>query len=110
MEVEFEDRRFGRLCNSKRDLERAHGRRRARLIARRLQVLQAADNLEDLRHAPGRHHELTANRAGTFTVDLDGPYRLAFRPSAVPPPAKPDGGIDWRAVTAVTVIGIIDPH
>lgn len=110
MDVEFEDETFGRVCNEFRLLQKAHGKARAKLIGRRLLALNEAKCLADLRHAPGHLHELTADQAGLLTVDLDGPYRLAFRPTQNPPPSKADGGLDWAAVDAVTITGIIDTH
>ncbi len=40
---------------------------------------------------------------------LHGPYRLIFEP---PEDAtrKPDGGLDWSAVTAINVLDIEDYH
>jgi hypothetical protein len=56
-----------------------------------------------------RCHELKGDRAGQLSVDLVHPYRLIFEPT-VPVPRKPDGGIDWKLVTAVTIIGVEDTH
>jgi len=66
--------------------------------------------LEDVRNTPGRCHELTGNRAGELTLDLDGPYRLVFKPAHNPLPTKHDGGLDWTQVTAVIILGVEDTH
>lgn len=110
MDVSFEDERFGKLCNDVRALRRKHGQRRADRILMRLQALGDARALEDLRHAPGRLHELTADRAGCLSLDLDHPYRLVFRPSANPPPTNDHGGLHWAAVDAVVIVGVEDTH
>jgi plasmid maintenance system killer protein len=54
---------------------------RAMRLDRRLQQLRAAESLDDLRHAPGRCHELIADRVGSLSLDLDHPYRVIFRPT-----------------------------
>jgi plasmid maintenance system killer protein len=81
------------------------------LIRRRLDELRAAEVLEDLRNLPGpRCHELRGDRAGQISVDLDHPYRLIFEPADDPVPRKPDGGLDWRSVTAVRILEVTDTH
>lgn len=86
-------------------------------MAKRLQL-----RLDDLRAAahlglfggptplPGRCHELVADRKGELSLDLIHPQRLLFRPAAVPPPARPDGGLDWTQMFAVEITGIEDTH
>jgi len=50
------------------------------------------------------------DRAGQLSLDLDGPYRLIFKPAHDPVPAKPDGGLDWSGVTAVSILEVRDTH
>jgi plasmid maintenance system killer protein len=109
LEVFFEDGRFGQAFESDRELRKRYGTERAKKLRIRIKALRAAGTLEDMRHAPGRCHELTGDLAGSLTLDLDGPYRLRFRPREVPDP-KPDGGLDWTKVTAVIVTDVVDPH
>lgn len=109
MEVFFEDGQLRRVFESDWELRRRYGVVRAKKLSARLSALRAAETLEDLRHAPGRCHELTGDLAGSLTLDLDGPYRLRFRPVDSPDP-KPDGGLDWTKVTAIVVINVVDPH
>jgi len=59
---------------------------------------------------PVRCHELTGDLEGLLSLDLDGPYRLYFRPAHDPPPSKPDGGLDWSKVTEVVIESVYDPH
>lgn len=110
MDIVFEDKQFALLCNNLRLLERKNGRQRAKLIQQRLNALLAAEVLEDMRHVPGKCHELRHNRAGQFAMNLDGPYRLVFEPANEPFPTRPDGGIDWNKVTAVRILGVEDYH
>ena len=77
----------------------------------RLNELAAADSLRDISHLPPpRLHELSGNRAGQFSVDLDHPYRLLFIPAHDPVPVLENGGIDKSQVTEVEIIGIVDTH
>ncbi len=110
MEILFEDQDFAEVCNSDKSLVRKYNRQRARLIRRRLDDLGAAPNLSVMRSLPGRCHELKGDRAGQLSIDLDGPYRLIFRPADLPAPFKPDGGLDWAQVTAVTIVEVVDTH
>ncbi len=96
--------------NETKRLVRRHNRPRANLIRRRLDDLKAAPCLEVMRHLGGRCHELRGDRAGQLSLDLDGPYRLLFRPAHNPAPAKRDGGLDWTRVTAVILVGVVDTH
>lgn len=109
MEVFFDDPRLGKMCESDRELRRWCGLERAKKIQLRLKDLQGAETLEDMRNLPGRCHELKADRAGQLSLDLDGPYRLLFRPAEETEPG-PGGGRDWTKVTAVAVMSVTDTH
>ena len=110
MELLFGSARFEKQCNSDRELVRKFGHERAKVLRRRLDQLRAAENLDAMRSLSGRCHELTGDRAGILSIDLDGPYRLLFEPAENPPPTKADGGLDWRRVTAVRILGVEDTH
>ena len=110
MEVNFERQRLAQICNDGRQMVRKFGSERTKILQRRLSQLAAADSLEELRNLPGRCHELFADRKGQISLDLDGPHRLIFRPTDDPPPSKDDGGLDWGAVTTVTILDITDTH
>ena len=111
MHISFEDRKFQALCNNQRKLKKKHGDKRAKKITLRLATLAAAETLQDMRHAPGRCHELTGDRVGQFALDLDHPYRLIFIPDHDPIPTKEDDdGIDWSAITAITILEVTDYH
>jgi plasmid maintenance system killer protein len=110
MDLTFKKQKFKEECNNQRLLERKNGKERAKRIRRRLDDLRAANVLEDMRNLPGRCHELKGDRAGQLSLDLDHPYRLIFEPGNEPVPIKPDGGIDWKMVTVIRIIGIEDTH
>lgn len=110
MDIVFKNNSLKKQFNNQKLLERKNGADRAKRIRRRLDNLRAVNVLEDMRNLPGRCHELHGNRAGQFSLDLDHPYRLIFEPANEPIPTKSDGGIDWKNVTAVKIIGIEDTH
>lgn len=110
MDIVFKNQKFKKECNNQRLLQKQHGQIRAKRIRQRLDDLRAADVLEDMRNLPGRCHELRGDRGGQLSLDLDHPYRLIFEPANDPIPLKPDGGIDWKKVTAIKIIGVDDTH
>ncbi len=82
-----------------------------RKIRRRLDELAAAENLAEIRLLPApRCEELKGKRAGQLSVRVHDGCRIIFRPADVPAPTKPDGGLDWKAVTALHVLSIEDYH
>ena len=51
-----------------------------RRVLRKLDVLDAATSLEDVYGTPGcRGHELSGQRAGEYTIEVNGPWRIVFR-------------------------------
>jgi plasmid maintenance system killer protein len=110
VDIQFGNAKLAKESNSAKLLLKAHGEARAKLIRRRLDALRAAVVLADLRNTPGRLHELKGDRKGQFSLDLDGPYRLLFVANHNPVPARPEGGIDWTRITAVTILGVEDTH
>ncbi|MBW2195000.1 MAG: killer suppression protein [Deltaproteobacteria bacterium] len=111
MDILFRTKKLHKQCNSQKTLIIAYGPTKARLIRRRLDEFKAANTLQDIATLPGpRCHELTGNRAGQLSVDLDHPYRLLFRPANDPVPKKADGGFDWNQTTVVEILGVEDTH
>lgn len=111
MDILFQTAKLAKECNDERTLAKRRGQRQAILIRRRLAELHVAVTLEQMRALPqARCHELKGARAGQLSVDLDHPYRLIFTVANDPVPRKPDGGLDWSMVTAVTIMGVEDTH
>jgi len=110
LDILFSSKKFNKECNDQRLLIKRQGQRRARRIRARLDDLRAAANLDTMRFLPGRCHELKGDRSGQLSLDLDHPYRLIFEPANQPVPTKPDGGLDWKAITAIRIIGVEDTH
>lgn len=110
MIILFADKNLEDECNNMKLLRRWQGDIRAKKIRQRLDDLTAATCLEDMKTLPGRCHELTGDRSGQLSLDLDHPWRLIFKPADEPPALKPDGGIDWKNVRIVVICGIEDTH
>ena len=114
MDISFTNTKLEKELNEGKRLEKVHGSLRAKKIRIRLAELRAAASLYDFwppKSGPGRCHELAqGERKGQLSVDLDHPYRLIFVPHHEPVLYKPDGGLDWKQVTAITILGIEDTH
>lgn len=106
----FATEKLAKVMNNDSQLIRTYGADLAKRIRRRLDELQDAETLGDLRTLPGRCEELTGDRAGQLSVRVSANDRLIFRPNHDPRPEKEDGGLDWTQVTAVEVIEVVDYH
>ncbi len=94
-------------------MQKAFGTERTKRIQVVMTALWAVPNLGVLAppySSPHRCHELTGNRKGMLSLDLDGPYRLIIKPINDPLPQRPEGGLDWHRVTAIEITGVEDTH
>ena len=110
MEVVYASRKIQKVCDSLASMRRSLGDLRAQRLEARIQQLEEASCLEDLRHVAGDWHELGQNRKGQIAANIGHPYRLIIEPVADPLPTKPDGGLDWSQVVAVQIVEIVDYH
>ena len=111
MDILFKTGKLEKICNDQKRARRQWGPERSKLVLERLDDLRAMDTLEDIRTFPHRGlHELSGDRKGQLSMDLDGPYRLIFEPADVPLPLKPDGGLNWSRITAVRILEVVDTH
>ena len=110
MEISFAKRKFQKVCESEKELQRAFGRDCARQVMSRLSDLRAAATLEEMRYLPGRCHELAGDRAGQLGVDLASGRRLVIAPAGGRPTDTARGDNVWREVDAVQVLEIVDYH
>ncbi|WP_353547581.1 type II toxin-antitoxin system RelE/ParE family toxin [Rhinopithecimicrobium faecis] len=76
----------------------------------RLSDLNTADTLEDVRHLPGKYHELGENRKGQWACHLDGNYRLVFKPHEDPIATNEDGQYVWVEILGIEIIEVVDYH
>jgi proteic killer suppression protein len=109
--ISFKNKKLEKEFSEEKALKRKWGAEQAKLIARRLTELAAAENLETLRRLPQvRAHELSGSRAGQISLDVKHPYRLLLIPDHEETPRKEDGGLDWQRTTKVKVLGVEDIH
>jgi proteic killer suppression protein len=108
MKISYLDADIEGLCKQSKLATRKLGAESAKKLQRRLSELFAASVVADL--VVGRPHPLERDRTGQFSVDLHGGCRLVFKPTRQPPPAKPDGSIDWAQVDEITIIETGDYH
>lgn len=109
MEIDFADRALERMVAGFAVMTREFGALRAKRLSVRLAALRAADCAVDLLPLPGRWHVLNGDWKGHMSGDLDHPYRLLVRPQH-PAPRTGDGGVDWSATKAMTIVRIFDTH
>ena len=113
MEIHFRNRKTAKQFDLGAQLEKIHGPKRGKIIRHRLRILRNAPNLAFFwppKTGPERCHELTADKKGKFSMDLDHPYRLIFEPAHDPVPRLDDGGIGRRAITEIIILGVEDTH
>lgn len=111
MAISFATRKMQKLCNSEKDMRKGLDARNAERLKQRLAEFKAAETLDDIsRLPPARCHELEQDRKGQLAVDLVYPKRLIFEPDHRPIPKKEGAGLDWKGVTRVLVIEIVDYH
>lgn len=83
---------------------------RAKKFKQRLDDLAAITNLEEAKNLPGKYHELTSDRKGTWACSLDGAFRLIFQPHNNPIPTNDNGQYIWVEIVGVEIMEIIDYH
>lgn len=113
MIITFATKKLEKQLNVQKTMVKTHGVPRAKKLGIALSQLRAAPNLGIFAppmSPPHRCHELTGNRKGQLTVDLDHPYRLIFTPNHDPLPMRPEGGLDWNQITNIEIREIGDTH
>ncbi len=110
MDILFGSKKLQRLCTSRKEATREWGERAAKQTGRRLDDLRAAANLEQLRNAPGKYHELKGSRSGQVAISVGGGLRLIIEPADASSVLKEDGGLDWGLITSLIVVGVEDYH
>ena len=110
MEITFEDKLLEKASSDERKCMKELGKIRGELFLIRLNTLNAATTLEDVRYMPGHFHELTGNRKGHWACNLDQPYRLIFRPQENPVPVDENGRYIWSDIHGVIIEEITNYH
>jgi toxin HigB-1 len=110
MKTEFISEKLKKTCEDKSARQRAYQKDAADKLAQRLDDLDAAAHMGVMRLLPGKWEELTGDRKGQFSCRLDKKLRLVVAPTKQPFPRKPDGGLDWEAIDAITVLEVGNYH
>ncbi len=111
MNIYFKTKKLQKICSKNSEAIRVLGTKRGKKLMQRMMELAAAETLADIsRVPPARCHELTGNRSGQLSVDLEHPYRLLFIPANDLISKRKEGGLDWAAVTKIEIIDIADTH
>jgi plasmid maintenance system killer protein len=113
MDIKFATKKLEKEFNEEKAMMKAHGAIRSKRLKIVLAAIRAAPSLAAFAppmSPPHRCHELTANRKGQLSMDLDHPYRLIFQSVHDPLPMRKEGGLDWNLVTAIKILEIEDTH
>ena len=114
MDIFAKDKKLRSVLEDEAVCKRHFGVDMANKLKTRVAELRAAESLAAFwppKTGPERCHELTANRKGTFSVDLNQPYRLLFKPIENDPPQdRRDEQKRWASITKIELIGIEDTH
>ena len=111
MDIQFKTGRLAKVCNNRRARVKEWGERRSKILGQRLDDLYAAVTLDDMRNMPGDCHEYKHTPDHAVTLNLDGGWRLFFRPCHEPVPLLADNAsLDWTKVTTIEITSVRDPH
>jgi proteic killer suppression protein len=114
MDIYVSDRKLRVALDDEAASKRQYGADMTKKLRLRLAALRAAESLADFwppNSGPERCHELKADRAGTFSVDLKQPYRLLFKPvETASPEDRSDEQQRWKSITAIEILTIEDTH
>jgi toxin HigB-1 len=80
------------------------------VLKRRLATLASAPSMRDMDGVPGKCHHLHGDRAGQYSINLWGSFRLIFTPDHDPLRQLADGGTDLTNVTKIIIHEVVDYH
>jgi proteic killer suppression protein len=104
MTITFKSNKLQKQLTIAKEIQKAFGVN-AKRVAKRMDELQAADNLLILQSIPAANcHPLSGNRNGEWAVDISANHRLIFEIENDPIPVKDDGGINTILVTDIKII------
>ena len=111
MEISFKTAKLRRIMSSESQLVREFGKENARVIMRRMVILDAADCLADIpTKRPTRRHALSGKRKGQYAIDAKHPFRIVLEPADDPAPICDDGSANLERVTSIRILGVEDYH
>ena len=110
MNITFSNKKLLKMANDRNYAIRKLGNQRAKLFGDRLDDIDAATSLEDVRYLPGNYHELKGDRKGQWACDLDHPYKLIIQPHEDPIPLDENGKYIWIEIKGVEILEITNYH
>lgn len=110
MKIDFLSAKDKEFFENSKQVIKARGPENAKKLRARLDDLDAAQSMEDMRSLPSHWEELKNDRPGQFSARLHGGLRLIVKPQKQPPPAKPDGGLEWSAIDSIYIVEVVDYH
>jgi proteic killer suppression protein len=110
MEIEYKTNKLEKSLASPRDILAYYGTR-AKLVKQRMDEFKAAVTLHDILLLPKANlHQLTQRYTGCLAVDISANYRIIIEPNHNPVPLKDDNGLDYKSVTKIKILEIVDYH
>lgn len=76
MKISYQNKKLEELVKDRKKLFRVLGQKRAQILLRRIDDMEDAGGIDELKMLPGHYHELTGDRKGEWACSLDQPYRL----------------------------------
>ncbi len=114
MQISILDRKLRDASEDEVKCRRTYGAEMAKKIRTRVAELCAAESLADFwppKSGPERCHELKADLAGTFSVDVKHPYRMLFKATTDPSKSEfPNERDRWAAIKSIEILRIEDTH
>jgi plasmid maintenance system killer protein len=113
MDITISEKRLRKVAHDDAACRRQYGVNMAKKLSLRLASLRAADSLADFwppKSGPERCHELIGDLKGTFSVDLNQPYRLLFKPTSKPAEDEAEEQQRWKSITSIDITAIEDTH
>lgn len=109
MYIKYKDDRLKKTLNDRTKLARAYGTGNARKIVQRLGEITASSSLRMmLKCRIGRCHLLKGDYAGMYAMDLEGGWRLLFRP--VLQEGQSLSEIDFLTIEIIKIMEVTDYH
>ena|SRR5680860_296794 len=109
MEVQYTKKALKKMYPDCKSI-RSFGDNIGRKILQRIEEFKAANCLDDLKNAPGRHEELTGNRKTQLSCRLTANWRLIYGPLGNRGDYLENGGLSWQKVKKVEIIEAEDYH
>lgn len=111
MKLAYENGKLEKLATSGKELMRKFGPVIGKAAQIRMQMLEAAPNLDAVPTVPpARRHKLSGDRKGEWSVTIKDGVRICLIPDHDPLPLKPDGDLDLKLISDVKIVFIGDYH